>query len=120
MNISNGKHILITSGLGFIGSALARRLVELGANVTLVDSLISEYGGNLFNIVGIENRVRVNISDVRDAHSMKYLMQGQDYLFNLAGHTSHVDSMEDSGIDLDINTFAAGNGGDYRIAGHPT
>jgi UDP-glucose 4-epimerase len=106
MDIFNGKHILITGGLGFIGSALARRLVELGAIVTLVDSLIPEYGGNLFNIAGIGNRVRVNISDVRDAHSMKYLIQGQDYLFNLAGQTSHVDSMEDPGIDLDINCRA--------------
>jgi UDP-glucose 4-epimerase len=106
MDIINGKHILITGGLGFIGSALARRLVELGANVTLVDSLIPEYGGNMFNIAGIENRVRVNISDVRDAHSMKYLVQGQDYLFNLAGQTSHVDSMEAPEIDLDINCRA--------------
>ena len=71
-----------------------------------MDSLIPEYGGNLFNIAGIENRVRVNISDVRDAHSMKYLMQGQDYLFNLAGQTSHVDSMEAPEIDLDINCRA--------------
>ena len=106
MGFFNRKHIIITGGLGFIGSALARRLVELGANVTLVDSLIPEYGGNLFNIAGIENRVRVNISDVRDAHSMKYLMHGQDYLFNLAGQTSHVDSMEAPEIDLDINCRA--------------
>ncbi|HEX9090990.1 MAG TPA: NAD-dependent epimerase/dehydratase family protein, partial [Anaerolineales bacterium] len=100
------KNILLTGGLGFIGSALARRLVELGANVTLVDSLIPEYGGNLFNIAGIENRVRVNISDVRDAHSMKYLMQGQDYLFNLAGQTSHMDSMAAPETDLEINCRA--------------
>ena len=96
MDIFNRKHILITGGLGFIGSTLARRLVELGANVTLVDSLIPEYGGNLFNIAGIEDRVRVNISDVRDEHSMNYLVQGQDYLFNLAGQTSHLDSMRGS------------------------
>jgi UDP-glucose 4-epimerase len=100
------KNILITGGLGFIGSALARRLVELGANVTLVDSLIPEYGGNLFNIAGIEDRVRINISDVRDAHSMKYLMQGQDYLFNLAGQTSHMDSMAAPETDLEINCRA--------------
>jgi len=92
--------------LGFIGSALARRLVEMGASVTLVDSLIPEYGGNLFNIAGIEDRVRVNISDVRDAHSMKYLMQGQDYLFNLAGQTSHIDSMATPETDLEINCRA--------------
>lgn len=95
--------VLITGGLGFIGSNLARYLVDLGAHVTLVDSLIPEYGGNLFNISGIENRVKVNISDVRDEHSMRYLVQGQDYLFNLAGQTSHMDSMQDPYTDLDIN-----------------
>jgi len=97
------KNILITGGLGFIGSNLAHKLVELGAEVTLVDSLIPEYGGNLFNIDGIEDRVKVNISDVRDEHSMKYLVQKQDYLFNLAGQTSHFDSMQDPFDDLDIN-----------------
>lgn len=94
MNCFNEKKILITGGLGFIGSNLARRLLELGANITLVDSLIPEYGGNLFNIAGIEDRVGVNISDVRDAKSMKCLIQGQHYLFNLAGQTSHMDSMQ--------------------------
>jgi len=98
-----GKKALITGGLGFIGSNLARRLLDLGARVTLVDSLVPEYGGNLFNIAGIENRVRVNISDVRDQHSMRYLIQGQDYLFNLAGQTSHLDSMQDPYTDLEIN-----------------
>jgi UDP-glucose 4-epimerase len=98
-----GRNVLITGGLGFIGSNLARRLVDLGAHVTLVDSLVPEYGGNLFNIAGIEDRVRVNISDVRDEYSMRYLVQGQDYLFNLAGQTSHLDSMQDPYVDLDIN-----------------
>jgi len=105
MTFENNK-VLITGGLGFIGSNLARRLVELGANVTLVDSLIPEYGGNLHNIAGIEDRVRVNISDVRDEHSMRYLVQGQDYLFNLAGQTSHMDSMQDPYTDLEINCRA--------------
>lgn len=101
-----GKNILITGGLGFIGSNLARRLVDAGAHVTLVDSLIPEYGGHLFNIAGIEEQVRVNISDVRDEQSMKYLVQGQDYLFNLAGQTSHMDSMQDPYTDLEINVRA--------------
>jgi UDP-glucose 4-epimerase len=101
-----GKKILITGGLGFIGSNLARRLVELGAEVLLVDSLIPEFGGNLFNIAGIRDRVRVNISDVRDEHSMRYLVQDQDYLFNLAGQTSHLDSMKDPYTDLEINCRA--------------
>jgi len=97
---------LITGGLGFIGSTLAYKLVELGAYVTLVDSLIPEYGGNLVNIHGLEGKVRVNISDIRDAHSMKYLVQGHTYLFNLAGQTSHIDSMRSPFTDLDINCAA--------------
>ena len=102
-NTLSNKRVLITGGLGFIGSNLARRLVAQNVQVTLVDSLIPEYGGNLFNIAGIEDRVRVNISDVRDEHSLRYLVQGQDYLFNLAGQTSHLDSMQDPFTDLEIN-----------------
>jgi UDP-glucose 4-epimerase len=102
----DGAKILITGGLGFIGSNLARRLVELGARVTLVDSLVPEYGGNLFNLAGFEDRIRVNISDVRDKYSLNYLVQGQDYLFNLAGQTSHMDSMRDPFTDLEINSRA--------------
>ncbi|TAK29852.1 MAG: NAD-dependent epimerase/dehydratase family protein [Chloroflexota bacterium] len=101
-----GRNVLLTGGLGFIGSNLARRLVALGANVTVVDSLIPEYGGNLFNIAGIEDKLRVNISDVRDQHSMSYLVKGQHYLFNLAGQTSHLDSMQDPETDLEINCRA--------------
>ena len=101
-----GRRILITGGLGFIGSNLARRLADGGADVLLVDSLIPEYGGNLFNIDGCEGRVRVNISDVRDEHSLKHLVQGQDFIFNLAGQTSHLDSMEHPRADLDINCAA--------------
>jgi nucleoside-diphosphate-sugar epimerase len=100
------KRVLVTGGLGFIGSNLAQRLVEYGADVTLVDSLIPEYGGNLFNISPIASRVKVNFSDVRDEHSMKYLVRNQDYLFNLAGQTSHLDSMNDPYTDLEINTRA--------------
>lgn len=101
-----GARVLITGGLGFIGSNLAARLVELGAEVTLVDSLIPEYGGNRHNIHAIEGRVKVNIADVRDTYSVNYLVQGQDYLFNLAGQTSHLDSMRDPYVDLDINCRA--------------
>lgn len=102
----SSKNILITGGLGFIGSNLAYRLVNLGANVTLVDSLIPEYGGNLFNIVNFQDKIKINISDVRDEQSMKYLIKGKNYLFNLAGQTSHMDSMKNPYIDLDINTKA--------------
>jgi nucleoside-diphosphate-sugar epimerase len=102
----NGKNILITGGVGFIGSFLAKRLVSLGAHVTMVDSLIPEYGGNLYNIHDIKDRVRINISDVRDPHSMAYLVKDADFLFNLAGQTSHMDSMEDPFTDLEINSRA--------------
>jgi UDP-glucose 4-epimerase len=105
INFKN-KKILITGGIGFIGSNLAGRLLQLGANVTLVDSLIPDYGGNLFNIEDIKDRVKVNICDVRDPFAMNYLLQGQDYLFNLAGQTSHLDSMNNPQIDLDINASA--------------
>ncbi|MEK7834282.1 MAG: NAD-dependent epimerase/dehydratase family protein, partial [Acidobacteriota bacterium] len=104
--VFTGRRVLITGALGFIGSNLVRRLAELGAQVLAVDSLIPEYGGNLFNIAGLENRVQVNISDVRDEHSMRYLVQGQDFLFNLAGQTSHMDSMNDPDADLEINCRA--------------
>lgn len=100
------KRALITGGLGFIGSSLAMRLVALGAHVTLLDSLIPQYGGNPFNVEGIKGRVTVNIADVRDPHAMKYLIQEKDYLFNLAGQTSHLDSMQDPHTDLAINASA--------------
>lgn len=105
-NSFQNKKILITGGLGFIGSALARTLVAAGADVTLVDSLIPEYGGNLFNIDSIKDKVRINITDVRDPFAMEYLIKGQEYLFNLAGQTSHMDSMHNPHTDLDINAAA--------------
>ncbi|MCX5692613.1 MAG: GDP-mannose 4,6-dehydratase [Candidatus Omnitrophica bacterium] len=102
-NLYRNKKVIITGGLGFIGSNLARRLAGLGADITLVDSLIPSYGGNLYNIKDIESKVTVNIADVRDAFSMNYLIRGKDYLFNLAGTLSHIDSMEDPYTDLEIN-----------------
>ena len=78
----------------------------MGAKVTLVDSLIPQYGGNLFNIQDIRDQITVNISDVRDPHSMAYLIKGKDFLFNLAGQTSHMDSMQDPNTDLAINASA--------------
>lgn len=103
MDNFKGKKVIITGGLGFIGSNLAIRLVTIGADVTLADSLVPEYGGNLFNITGIEDKVKVNISDVRDPYSMRYLIHDKDILFNLAGQTSHMDSMADPYTDLEIN-----------------
>ena len=101
-----GRRALVTGGLGFIGSHLAARLVELGAEVTIIDSLIPDYGGNLYNVRDIENRVRISFTDIRDPWSMRYLVEGQDLIFNLAGQVSHLDSMEDPQTDLDINCKA--------------
>jgi UDP-glucose 4-epimerase len=98
-----GRRVMITGGLGFIGSNLAHQLVELDAKVLLVDSLIPEYGGNLFNIAGIEDRVRVNVADVRQQSTMNYLVRDHDVIFNLAGQVSHIDSMQDPYTDLEIN-----------------
>lgn len=103
LDFYRGRRVLITGGLGFIGSNLAHHLVRLGADVLLVDSLIDDYGGNLFNIRGIESHVRVNVADIRQSSTMRYLVRGQDVIFNLAGQVSHIDSMRDPGTDLDIN-----------------
>jgi UDP-glucose 4-epimerase len=97
------RPVLVTGGLGFIGSNLAHQLVSLGARVLIVDSLIPDYGGNLFNIRGIEDRVRVNIADIRQQSTMNYLVRGHDVIFNLAGQVSHIDSMQDPYTDLEIN-----------------
>src|ERR1041385_2526013 len=104
--VFSGSNILVTGGLGFIGSSLARRLVGLGAKVTLVDSLIPEYGGNLFNIHDIRDQVIVDLTDVRDAPVMASLIKERKFLFNLAGQTSHLDSMTDPMTDLNINAAA--------------
>src|SRR5256885_14660813 len=101
-----GRRVMVTGGLGFIGSNLARRLVDVGAQVLLVDSMIPEYGGNFHNISGYEERLRVNISDVRDANSLHHLVQDQEIIFNLAGQVSHIDSMTDPRTDLEINCRA--------------
>jgi UDP-glucose 4-epimerase len=98
-----GRSVMITGGIGFIGSNLARQLVELGADVLLVDSLIPDYGGNLFNIDGLAGRLRVNIADVRQQTTMNYLVRDCDVIFNLAGQVSHIDSMRDPYTDLEIN-----------------
>ena len=102
-NIFKGKKILITGGLGFVGSNLAIRLVESGADVTLVDNMIPRLGGNIFNIKDIRKKVTINISDVRDPTSMNYLVRNKDYIYHLAGQVNHVDSMRNPLLDLDIN-----------------
>ena len=98
--------MLVTGGLGFIGSNLARQLATLGADVLLVDSLIPDYGGNPFNIAGFESRLKVNVADVRQRSTMDFLVKDRDVIFNLAGQVSHIDSMRDPETDLDINCRA--------------
>src|SRR6185437_11953952 len=101
-----GRRVIVTGGLGFIGSTLTRRLVELGADVLVVDAMIDGYGGNAFNIAGLEHRVRVNPGDLRDERLMDALVGDRDLMFNLAGQLSHIDSMRDPYTDLDINCRA--------------
>jgi UDP-glucose 4-epimerase len=102
LDFYRGRKVLVTGGLGFIGSNLCRTLADLGAEVLAVDSLLPDYGGNLFNLAGYEDRVRINIADVR-GHAMAHLVRGQELLFNLAGQVSHIDSMQDPFTDLEIN-----------------
>ena len=105
--VYNGRRVLVTGGLGFIGSTLVAALTHLGARITVVDSLIPEHGGNLRNLEGIgSGRVRVNMSDVRDTNTLPTLVRDQHVLFNLAGQTSHMDSMSDPQTDLEINAKA--------------
>jgi len=98
-----GKRVLVTGGLGFIGSNLSARLVALGARVTVVDNMMPRLGGNLFNVKEIADQIRINFSDVRDGHSMDFLVKGQEYIFHLAGQVNHVDSIRNPIQDLDIN-----------------
>ena len=100
------KKVLITGGLGFIGSNMAIRLSKLGAIVTILDSMIEDYGGNLFNIKPVAGKVHVNISDMRDKYGISYLVRDKDIIFNLAGQVSHIDSMMDPYTDLEINCIS--------------
>jgi UDP-glucose 4-epimerase len=95
--------VLITGGLGFIGSNLAHRLVAEGARVTLCDAMIQGYGGNPANIREIQDRVSVDTSDVRDTSAMERLVRGQDVIFHLAAQVSHVMSLSNPYPDIDIN-----------------
>jgi len=97
------KRILITGGLGMIGSTIAAKLVEFGADVTLVDALIKPFGGNFFNIQNFKDKIKINISDIRDKESMKILVKDKDFVFNLAAQVSHNDSIQNPFVDTDIN-----------------
>ncbi|MFI5145053.1 MAG: GDP-mannose 4,6-dehydratase [Ignavibacteria bacterium] len=97
------KNVLITGGLGFIGSNLCIKLVSLGANVLAVDNMLPRQGGNIFNIEPVKNKIKINISDIRNQVSMNHLVKGQDYIFHLAGQVNHVDSVKNPLQDLSIN-----------------
>ena len=101
-----GRNVLITGGLGFLGSNMAIVLAEAGANVTVVDSLLPQYGGNPKNIAGYENKIAVSFTDVRDPYGMSYLISRAEIIFNFAGQVSHRDSMQDPLTDLEINAKA--------------
>ena len=101
-----GARVGITGGVGLIGSALARRLVGLGADIVLIDSMLPEGGANIANIADIRDQARLNIADIRDPHAMRHLLAGQDFLFDLAAQTSHLDSMNAPFDDLAVNATA--------------
>jgi UDP-glucose 4-epimerase len=101
-----GRCVLILGGLGFIGSNLALRLVECGADVTLMDSLIPQHGGNEYNIEPIRHQVRVSRADIRDQQELAEHVSGQDVIFSLAAQVGHLESMRDPLTDLDINCRA--------------
>jgi UDP-glucose 4-epimerase len=103
MESFKNKKVLVTGGLGFVGSNLVIRLVELGADVLVVDNMLPRQGGNLFNIEPVKDRIRVNISDIRNSTSMNHLIKGMDYVFHIAGQVNHVDSVKDPLKDLSIN-----------------
>jgi UDP-glucose 4-epimerase len=105
-NFYRNRRVMITGGLGFIGSNLARHLVAAGADVLIVDALLHDYGGNHFNIDGVEDALRVNYVDVRDERVMDVLVRDCEVIFNLAGQVSHIDSMRDPHTDLEINCRA--------------
>lgn len=98
-----GKKVLITGGLGFIGSSLAIRLVGLGAEVTVLDSMIPDYGGNLFNIEPVKNDVTINFSNITDSTSMDYLVREKDYIFHCAGQVCHIMSLTNPFPDIEYN-----------------
>ncbi len=98
-----GKRVLVTGGLGFIGSSLVLALVQRGVKVTILDNLSLTQGGNLFNIKSVEKNIQINYSDIRDASSINQIVQDKDFVFHLARQTDHIISQTDPFPDIDIN-----------------
>lgn len=98
-----GKRVLITGGLGMIGSNLAVKLVKLGADVSILDAMLPLYGGNLFNVEEVKDKISINIADIRDTSALNFLVKDKDIIFNLAAQVSYIDSQTDPLLDLDIN-----------------
>jgi UDP-glucose 4-epimerase len=103
MNKYSGKNVLITGGLGFIGSNLAIRMVESGANVTIVDSMIPGYGGNMFNIEPVKDNISINICDISDKNAMEYIIKDKNYIFHLAGQVNHMMGFKTPYPDVNYN-----------------
>ena len=103
------KKVLITGGLGFLGSALAVQLTELGARVLVIDNLAPLYGGNIYNLKNYENRIQIIINDMRNMEIMKELIVGVDLIFHLAAQVSYIDSLKMPYEDLDLNARATLN-----------
>jgi UDP-glucose 4-epimerase len=98
-----GQKVLITGGLGFIGSNLAHRCLELGADVTIYDNLDPNMGGNLFNVHDISDQVEIRYHDILDYDRLIEHVVGKDIVFNCAASTSHPFSMREPWLDLDAN-----------------
>lgn len=103
IRLFKNKEVLITGGLGFIGSNLAIKLVKAGAKVTILDAMIEGHGGNLFNIEPVKDDVQINFSDVRNKNIMNYNVRHKEYIFHLAGQNDHVLSLTNPFPDIDIN-----------------
>jgi nucleoside-diphosphate-sugar epimerase len=98
-----GKNVVITGGLGFLGSNLARRAIELGANVTLIDTLNPLYGGNYYNIKGIEHKVTLIINDTRNIEIVEPFIKKADIIYHFAAQVSYIDSLNMPNEDYNLN-----------------
>ena len=101
-----GTPVLVTGGMGFIGSTLARRLHGMGARVAVLDSLNPGQGGNPANLEDIQEDLEIVIGDQADAVLVAGLVRGRSVIFNLCGRGAHADSMRDPFADLHSNCVA--------------